>query len=82
MSDMSFKQAKDLVEKIEMTEMSLQKTVKDINEASKGFNEALRHQKIVLEMIPQANKELGIMRVLIAINVGFILGLIVCKYIL
>ncbi|WP_419770475.1 MAG: hypothetical protein ACNI3C_01410 [Candidatus Marinarcus sp.] len=79
---MSFKQAKDLVEKIEMTEMSLQKTVKDINEASKGFNEALRHQKIVLEMIPQANKELGIMRVLIAINVGFILGLIVCKYIL
>ena len=82
MSDMSFKQAKELVEKIELTELSLQKTVKDINEASNGFNDALRHQKIILEMIPKANYQLGILRLLIAVNVGFIIGLVVSKYIL
>ncbi len=82
MSDMSFKQAKDLVEKIELTEVSLQKTVKDIEESSKSFTEALRQQKLILEIVPSMNSKLGILKLLVAINIGFLLGLIVGKYIL
>jgi hypothetical protein len=82
MSDMSFKQAKDLVEKIELTELSLQKTVKDIEESSKNFNEALRQQKIILEVVPKTNHKLNIMKLIVATNMGFLLGLIVGKYIL
>ncbi len=79
---MSFKQAKDLVEKIELTEVSLQKTVKDIEESSKSFTEALRQQKLILEIVPSMNSKLGIMKLLVATNFGFLLGLIVGKYIL
>ena len=82
MSDMSFKQAKDLVEKIELTEVSLQKTVNDIEESSKSFTEALRQQKLILEIVPAMNSKLSIMKILVATNLGFLLGLIVGKYIL
>jgi tetrahydromethanopterin S-methyltransferase subunit B len=82
MSDMSFKQAKELVEKIELTEVSLQKTVKDIEEASKSFTEALRQQKIILDVIPSMNSKLGMLKILVAVNFGFLLGLVVGKYIL
>ena len=82
MSDMSFKQAKELVEKIELTEVSLQKTVKDIEEASKSFTEALRQQKIILDVIPSMHSKLGMLKILVAVNLGFLLGLVVGKYIL
>jgi hypothetical protein len=82
MSDMSFKQAKELVEKIELTELSLQKTVKDIEDASKSFNEALRQQKIILEVVPKTNHKLNIMKLIVATNMGFLLGLVLGKYIL
>lgn len=82
MSDMSFKQAKDLVEKIELTELSLQKTVKDIEESSKSFTEALRQQKIMLDIIPSMSSKMGMLKLVVGINIGFLLGLIVGKYIL
>ncbi len=82
MSDMSFKQAKDLVEKIELTEVTLQKTVKDIEESSRTFNEALRQQKIILDIVPSINFKLGFMKILVGTNLGFLLGLVVGKYIL
>ncbi|MGD9555218.1 MAG: hypothetical protein AB7D96_09665 [Arcobacteraceae bacterium] len=79
---MSFKQAKDLVEKIELTEVSLQKTVKDIEESSRTFNEALRQQKIILDIVPSINFKLGFMKILVGTNLGFLLGLVIGKYIL
>ncbi len=82
MSDMSFKQAKELVEKIELTEITLNKTVNDIQEASKSFNDSLRQQKLLLEVVPTMSSKLDIMRLLVAVNFGFLLGLIVGKYIL
>lgn len=79
---MSFKQAKDLVEKIELTELSLKKTVKDIEESSKSFTEALRQQKIMLDIIPSMSSKMGMLKVIVGVNIGFLLGLIVGKYIL
>lgn len=79
---MSFKQAKDLVEKIELTEVTLQKTVKDIEESSRTFNEALRQQKIILDIVPSINFKLGFMKILVGTNLGFLLGLVIGKYIL
>lgn len=79
---MSFKQAKELVEKIELTELSLQKTVKDIDESSKSFNESLRQQRIIMDLIPRANFKMGLLKFLIAVQIGFILGIFVGKYIL
>jgi exonuclease VII small subunit len=82
MSDMSFKQAKELVDKIELTELTLNKTAQEIQESSKGFNEALKHQERILTLLPKANLKLNTMRIVIGINIGFILGILVGKFIL
>lgn len=79
---MSFKQAKDLVEKIELTELSLKKTVDDIEASSKSFNEALRQQRIIMDLIPRANFKMGLLKLLIAVQIGFIAGIFVGIYIL
>lgn len=79
---MSFKQAKDLVEKIELTELSLKKTVDDIDASSKSFNEALRQQRIIMDLIPRANFKMGLLKLLIAVQIGFIAGIFVGIYIL
>ncbi|WP_228126503.1 hypothetical protein [Candidatus Marinarcus aquaticus] len=79
---MSFKQAKELVEKIELTELSLKKTVDDIDASSKSFNEALRQQRIIMDLIPRANFKMGLLKLLIAVQVGFIAGIFVGIYIL
>lgn len=79
---MSFKQAKELVEKIELTELTLKHTVDDIHKASTQFNESLKYQERIIQMLPKAEKKLNMMRFLVAINIGFIVGIIVGKYIL
>ena len=82
MSDMSFKQAKELVEKIELTELTLNKTAQDIQNSSKGFNQALKHQEHILTLLPKSNIKLNTMRVIVGINIGFIAGILVGIYIL
>ncbi len=79
---MSFKQAKELVEKIELTELTLNSTAEDIKNSTKGFNEALKHQERILTLLPKANMKLNTMRIIVGLNIGFILGLLVSKYIL
>ncbi len=71
MSDMSFKQAKELVEKLEMTEISLNETLEKMNKASSTFITN-----------PADNKNLVILKIVIALNIGFIVGLIASKYFL
>ncbi|AXH14142.1 hypothetical protein CRU99_12850 [Malaciobacter mytili] len=89
MSEMSFKQAKEIVEKLEFSELALRKSFKDINTSSKVLNEttkelekSLEKQKLVLTQLPTMNKKINVLRSLIMINIGFILGLFVGKYLL
>ena len=77
MSDMSFKQAKELVERLELSELTINKTTKDLDESSKKFHEALRIQKEILDHLPKADKKLNVLRLLVVLNVGFIIGLLV-----
>lgn len=64
MSEMSFKQAKEIVEKLEFSELALRKSFKDINTSSKVLNEttkelekSLEKQKLVLTQLPTMNKK-------------------------
>lgn len=82
MSDMSFKQAKEIVEKIELAELSLNKTLDDINNAGKEFHNSLQEQKRIMRLLPKTDIKLNLMRLLVGINLGFILGLIAGKYFL
>ena len=81
MSDMSFKQAKDLADQLELSEITLQKMLTKIDIASKNFDNSLAKQESVLHHIPNNDKKLTYMKILVGVNIGFILGLIVAQYI-
>ncbi len=82
MSDMSFKQAKDLTERFEIAELTLNTTLKKIEEASKNFDKSLLKQEEILHHVPQTDKKLNMMKILVALNIGFVIGLLVSKYLL
>jgi hypothetical protein len=82
MSDMSFKQAKELVERMEFSEIALRKVVENVEKSTQNFEETLRHQEDVLEKLPIKDKKLSYLSLAVAVNIGLIVGLIIGKYLL
>jgi len=81
MSDMSFKQAKELADQLELSEITLKQVLKKIDIASKNFDNSLAKQENILNYVPNSDKKLTFMKIIVALNIGFIIGLIVAKYI-
>jgi hypothetical protein len=82
MSDMSFKQAKELVERLEFAEITLKTTLDNIDKSSANFQNGLKQQEQMLQMLPKNDAKLNIMKVIIALNIGIIIGLFIGKYFL
>ena len=82
MSEMSFKQAKELVEKMEFSEIALRRAVDSLEKSSQNFDITLKHQEDILNKLPYADKKLSYMYIAVATNIGLILGLIIGKYLL
>ncbi len=82
MSDMSFKQAKELVERLEFTEITLKTTLDNIEKSSKNFQNSFVQQEKMLQMLPKSDVKLNIMKVIVSLNIGVIVGLIIGKYFL
>lgn len=79
---MSFKQAKELVERLELSEVSVKKASDDLNKSSTKFNTALKKQIQILKLLPQRDKKINMLQMLLVLNVGFIAGLFVGFYLL
>ena len=82
MSDMSFKQAKELVERMEFSEIALKKAILNVEKSTKNFEETLKHQEEILQRIPNADKKISYLSIAVALNIGLILGLLIGKYLL
>ena len=82
MSDMSFKQAKELVEKMEFSEIAIKKAVKNLETSANNFEKTLQAQEEIILRIPKADKKLSIMFFIVALNVGFLIGLLFGKFVL
>lgn len=80
MSDMSFKQAKELTEQFELAELTLSQTLKRIDRASTNFDRSLANQEKIISFVPEADKKLNNMKIIVALNIGFLIGLVVSKY--
>lgn len=80
MSDMSFKQAKELTEQFELAELTLGQTVKRLDRASENFERSLINQEKILQYVPQTDTKLNNMKIIVALNIGFLIGLVVSKY--
>ena len=82
MSDMSFKQAKELTERFELAEITLVQTLKRVDRATENFDQTLLTQEKMMKTLPQTDKKLELMKIIVALNIGFIIGLLVSKYII
>lgn len=82
MSDFSFKQAKELVEGLELAELSIKKAVGDLDKSAKTLEEALQKQNFVLALLPKQSTKILILKLVIAFNVGLVAGIIFTKYFL
>lgn len=82
MSDMSFKQAKELVERMEFSEIALKKTLTSIESATNNFEKTLNEQENILNKLPNANKKLATMQLAVAVNIGLIIGILIGKYLI
>ena len=82
MSEMSFKQAKELVERMEFSEIALRKAVDNLEKSSQNFEITLKHQEDIINKLPNADKKLSYMYIAVAVNIGLIVGLLIGKYLL
>ena len=80
MSDMSFKQAKELSERLELSEISLNALLNNVQKATTNFEKTLDKQTTLLNQVPQTDNKIKNMIILISLNIGFIVGLLVSKY--
>ena len=82
MSDMSFKQAKEIAERLELSEMTLKSTLINIEKVTSNFTDLLnKYKKLQLESITKDSK-ISNLKILIGLNVGFIIGLLISNYFL
>ena len=72
MSDMSFKQAKELTEQFELAELTLSQTIKKLDRATENFERSLTIQEKILRHIPKVDKKLEWMKITVGVNIGFI----------
>ncbi|WP_235826940.1 hypothetical protein [Aliarcobacter vitoriensis] len=79
---MSFKQAKELVERMEFSEIAIRKSIDNLEKASNSFEESLKLQDDIVNKLPYADKKLSIMKIAVSLNLGLILGILIGKYLL
>ncbi len=82
MSDMSFKQAKEIVERLELSDLSLKNSFDNIDYARRSLDDSIIEQKKVLKQLPEKDNKIKYLYLIIMLNIGFILGLFVGKYLL
>jgi len=82
MSDMTFKQAKEIVERLELAELSLRNSFDNIDYARRSLDDSIIEQKKVLKQVPEKDKKISFLYIIIMLNVGFIGGLLVGKFLL
>jgi len=82
MSDMSFKQAKEITERLELSEVTLKSTLINIEKVTLNFDNLLDKYENVNIQLEKKDSRITNLKILIGINVGFIIGLLVSNYFL
>nr|WP_228135479.1 hypothetical protein [Halarcobacter anaerophilus]QDF28107.1 hypothetical protein AANAER_0605 [Halarcobacter anaerophilus] len=79
---MTFKQAKEMIERLELAELSLRNSFDNIDYARRSLDDSLIEQKKILKQLPEKDKKISILYLIIMLNMGFLAGLLVGKYLL
>ncbi|MCK9337061.1 MAG: hypothetical protein M0P43_04420 [Arcobacteraceae bacterium] len=79
---MSLKQAKELVEHLELVELGLRQNIEGVNKANDDLQKTLKLSERILEVIPKTNEKLNNLKIIVGVNIGFIIGLLIGKFFL
>ena len=82
MSDMSLKQAKEIAERLELAELSLHQLLDNVDKTTRVFEATMQQQKQIINTIPATDKKLTLLKIIVGVNFGFVLGLLVSKFLL
>lgn len=82
MSDMSFKQAKELIEQLELAELGVKQNINSLQKANEDLQKTFTYQEKLLEIIPKTNDKLNNLKIIVGINIGFVVGLLIGKFFL
>jgi hypothetical protein len=82
MSDMSFKQAKELIEQLELAELGVKQNINGLQKANEDLQKTFTYQEKILDMIPKTNEKLNNLKIIVGINIGFVIGLLIGKFFL
>ncbi|HFU76129.1 MAG TPA: hypothetical protein ENK66_07780 [Arcobacter sp.] len=82
MADMSFKQAQEITERLELAELGIKHHLDNIESATKNFEKTLQKQQMVLQTNNKTDNKLVVLKILVGINFGFVVGVIIGKFFL
>jgi hypothetical protein len=82
MSDMSFKQAKELIEQLELAELGVKQNINGLQKVNEDLQKTFTYQEKILDMIPKTNEKLNNLKIIVGINIGFVIGLLIGKFFL
>ncbi|QOG12750.1 hypothetical protein [Arcobacter sp. FWKO B] len=82
MSDMSLKQAKELVEQLELAELGLKSNLDGLNKANEDIQKTLKYQEMIVQIIPKMDTKLNNLKIIVGVNIGFVIGLLIGKFFL
>ncbi|MCK9161871.1 MAG: hypothetical protein RBQ81_02930 [Arcobacteraceae bacterium] len=82
MSEMSFKQAKEIVERLELAELGVKQNLDNLQKINEDLQKTFSYQEKIVELIPKTNQQLTTLKLIVAVNFGFILGLLMGKFLL
>ncbi len=79
---MTFKQAKEIVERLELAELSIRNSFDSLDHARRSLDDSMMEQKKVIKQLPEKESKIRYLYLVIMLNLGFIAGLFVGKYLL
>ncbi|MGI6723714.1 MAG: hypothetical protein GX118_01475 [Arcobacter butzleri] len=79
---MSFKQAKEIVERLELAELGVKQNLDNLQKINEDLQKTFSYQEKIVELIPKTNQQLTTLKLIVAVNFGFILGLLMGKFLL
>lgn len=82
MSDMSLKQAQEIAERLELAELGIRHYITNIESATQNFEKTLQKQNMIINDANKVDNKLVMLKILVGINIGFVIGVFVGKFLL
>jgi len=82
MSDMSLKQAQEIAGRLELAELGIKHYITNIESATQNFEKTLQKQNMIINDSNKVDNKLVMLKILVGINIGFVIGIFVGKFLL